>query len=109
VQEPKDSPVCGSVTIRRNINVDKGLPVFKGHFPGAPVVPAAMLLEWMLETLPGGNDADASWIVKQAKFVKTVEPGMNLSIAAIPVGDSFTVSVSSEAVTCATAKFRRAR
>ena len=38
------------------LHVASDLPVFAGHFPGTPLVPGALQLEWMLAALPGAAD-----------------------------------------------------
>ena len=91
---------------RREFRVDPGLPVFKGHFPGMPLVPAALLLEWMEKTLPG-DGPNARWTVLQAKFVKAVEPGAEIVLSVNTSGETYAVTITSAAGTHATAKFRR--
>ena len=99
-----DTPVvCGER------HVDPTMPVFEGHFPGFPLVPAATLLEWMLESLPGGSDTDAAWTVVQAKFTKAVEPGMNIFFKVKRDREKFAVEVVSSEGSHAVAKFRRDR
>lgn len=88
--------------------VHPDLPVFKGHFPGMPLVPAALLLEWMLESLPNGKDENTAWTVMQAKFTKAVQPGDTINI--IASGDESCTSVrmiGKDGNVHATAKFRR--
>lgn len=60
--------------------VDPALPVLAGHFPGNPLVPAALQLEWMLAALPGGSTEEARWNIRQAKFLKPLRPGMAYAI-----------------------------
>jgi 3-hydroxymyristoyl/3-hydroxydecanoyl-(acyl carrier protein) dehydratase len=103
------SLICDEAVASREIHVDPALPVFTGHFPNAPMIPAALLLEWMLESLPEGRREDAHWTVLHAKFTKAVEPNSTIRIHVTSKENEFSVSVTSPAGNHATAKFRRDR
>ncbi len=70
------------VEIEQPIAAD--LPAFDGHFPGAPVLPGAVLLALVLRAI----GQRASWaglvgaapLVQQVKFLAAVAPGQTLSI-----------------------------
>jgi 3-hydroxymyristoyl/3-hydroxydecanoyl-(acyl carrier protein) dehydratase len=51
---------------------------FSGHFPGNPIVPGALLLQWLLEqvshSIAVGVDVVA---VSSAKFLTSLKPGDN--------------------------------
>jgi 3-hydroxyacyl-[acyl-carrier-protein] dehydratase len=51
-------------------------PVFAGHFPGRPIVPGVMLLEWVLtEVGQALGRAPHALRVREAKFFAPLEPG----------------------------------
>jgi 3-hydroxymyristoyl/3-hydroxydecanoyl-(acyl carrier protein) dehydratase len=56
-------------------------PAFAGHFPGAPIVPGALLLDETVRAL-GAPDAaaDLRCEIAAAKFLSVVRPGEILSL-----------------------------
>jgi 3-hydroxymyristoyl/3-hydroxydecanoyl-(acyl carrier protein) dehydratase len=52
-------------------------PAFPGHFPGAPVVPGALLLGAALEALGMGG---AGTRIASAKFLHPVAPGEEIDV-----------------------------
>jgi len=85
--------------------VDPGLPVFAGHFPGMPLVPAALELEWMLAAIPG-SDSDG-WVVKLAKFTLPLLPGDSAEIHISRKGAGYSASIRSAKGVHASAVFER--
>ena len=55
-------------------------PAFTGHFPGAPVVPGAVLLDETLRAVQPENGPRQHWQIGAAKFVKPVRPGEPLTL-----------------------------
>lgn len=56
-------------------------PAFPGHFPGAPMVPGALLLDEALAVLCQARGlAYASLYVGSAKFLHPVGPGQELTV-----------------------------
>jgi 3-hydroxymyristoyl/3-hydroxydecanoyl-(acyl carrier protein) dehydratase len=49
---------------------------YSGHFPGNPIVPGALLLQWLLaqvrDSIDAGDDITA---VSSAKFIASLKPG----------------------------------
>ena len=53
-----------------------GHPVFAGHFPGRPIVPGVMLLEWVqAEIATTLRRRPRELRVREAKFFTPLEPG----------------------------------
>lgn len=57
-----------------------GHPVFDGHFPGAPMVPGALLLAAALDALGLGG---AGTVVASAKFLHPVPPDTDVEVRRI--------------------------
>ena len=56
-------------------------PAFEGHFPGAPVLPAVVLLDAALHAVALASPAaSAPWQVQTAKFHSAVRPGEALEL-----------------------------
>lgn len=49
-------------------------PCFPDHFPGAPLVPGALLLKWIAALLAEQRQLKVNYI-KQVKFLAPVKPG----------------------------------
>jgi len=57
------------------------LPVFRGHFPGHPIVPGVYQLGCMLEAFRRGSGfREKSCRIKTAKFLAVVEPPCRLQV-----------------------------
>ena len=56
-------------------------PALAGHFPGAPILPAVLLLDEIMCALAtdGSTVPGARWQISTAKFVQPVRPGETLS------------------------------
>ena len=62
-------------TIVRYRSIPPEHPVFAGHFPGNPIVPGVMLLEWVLgEVARVLGRAPASLRVRETKFFTPLAP-----------------------------------
>lgn len=90
-----DSIVDGKVVA--NFYVDEKMDLFKGHFPGRPVLPGVIQIEMMAQAACMGlkilfQEKDPSSIgklevallkVENAKFRRPILPGMHLKIFAV--------------------------
>ena len=79
--------VEGELRVERELRVPVNHPAFAGHFPGAPVLPGALLLSMILQTV-----ADAPALtallgaqpqIDQVKFLAPVGPGELLRITLV--------------------------
>jgi 3-hydroxymyristoyl/3-hydroxydecanoyl-(acyl carrier protein) dehydratase len=60
-------------------------PVLRGHFPGRPIVPGVMLLEWVLEAAARDQArAPASLRVREAKFFTPLAPAQRAELLLEP-------------------------
>ena len=88
-------PLLGSIEIEQPIDAD--LPAFDGHFPGAPVLPGAVLLALVLRAVA----RQPAWArrtgrdpcVPQVKFLAAVGPGQMLRIRLDDTGRAIAFSV----------------
>ena len=55
-------------------------PAYEGHFPGAPVLPGAVLLDAVLGAIEAAGDGARRWRVTVVKFTGTVRPGDPLEL-----------------------------
>ena len=60
--------------------LDAQWPVFAGHFPSHPVLPGALLLDWVVSAITAQLRSPVE-SVSQVKFPQTAEPGDCLSVA----------------------------
>ena len=57
-------------------------PVFAGHFPGNPLLPGALLIDWAVDTLNRKMGwATGSRSIRQAKFLSPARPNESLVLA----------------------------
>lgn len=64
--------------------VPAGHPAFAGHFPGQPIVPGVVLLDWALGRARQRRPDARSWTVVQTKFLRPVGPGAQLVLTLTP-------------------------
>jgi len=82
----------GEVNITAELLLNKDNDIFKGHFPGQPVLPGACMLQILKEVLEDAlNKKFRLKKADQIKFLLSVDPGVSsgikLSIAYVIEGD----------------------
>ncbi len=78
MRAPAGAPAEAAITF--SIPVDH--PALPGHFPGAPVVPGALLLAEGLPRLEAAlGAAIAWWRIEYVKFLRPVAPGLAVTAA----------------------------
>ena len=60
--------------------LDAQWPVFAGHFPAHPVLPGALLLDWVVDAIQQQQGC-AVVGVSQVKFLRAAEPGDTLTVS----------------------------
>ena len=59
----------------RTFAVPPGHPIFVGHFPGRPIVPGVMLLEWVLGEIAQLRGCAPSVLrIREVKFIAPLAP-----------------------------------
>ena len=81
-------------------------PSYEGHFPGAPILPAVVLLGEALAAVERSHGA-ATWTVSQAKFTRAVMPGTALTLTHEGDGDSVRFEIRSAEGVVASGAFAR--
>jgi len=67
--------------IVRTLRVAADHPIFAGHFPGRPIVPGVMLLEWVLNEVAAAlGRAPAALRLRECKFFTPLAPGANAEL-----------------------------
>lgn len=95
--------MTGANTIDASTTRELRLPIpaehrcYADHFPGAPLVPGALLLKWIMALLAEAGYGQINYL-KQVKFLAPVLPGADLRICITAKADAQTCSV---AVYCA--------
>ena len=56
-------------------SVDPAHPALPGHFPGRPVVPGVLLLEYVLAAIETAHGPVDAWRLPQVKFARPLLPG----------------------------------
>ena len=66
--------------------VDAGHRALAGHFPGSPIVPAAVLLRFVELTLARAGQRLTG--IELMKFLRPVRPGELIDVTVTPIGGS---------------------
>ncbi len=76
------------------LSVPREHPCFAGHFPGNPLVPGALLTQWLIDAL--ADEGVHVTQIRQLKFLLPVRPGacLSLSLSPAPRGSSLLLSAS---------------
>lgn len=103
-------------TVEAELDVDPGLPLFAGHFPGHPVLPGVIIMEALAQAasfcvlVDRGAEGSIGFLtgIDKAKFRRQVEPGETLMLKARIVKSSSRLCVadveaSVDGQVCATA------
>ena len=80
--------------VQAHWTLDAHWPVFAGHFPGAPVLPGAVLIDWAVQQLARatGQGSDCA----QAKFPNAAQPGDVLLLRITPAAQGFAFAIDKE-------------
>jgi 3-hydroxymyristoyl/3-hydroxydecanoyl-(acyl carrier protein) dehydratase len=92
-----DERVAGSSSVVRVLQVRDGIDGLEGHFPGSPVVPGVVQIQWVIHTarrLVGGMPSVGRF--EGLKFKALIRPGQRVEVAASlsESGDSIQFRIS---------------
>jgi 3-hydroxymyristoyl/3-hydroxydecanoyl-(acyl carrier protein) dehydratase len=99
--------VIDAATARARVRRERAVELCRGHFPGEPIVPGAMLVGIMAElasVLVGEPDGAPTTIVR-ARFVRRVEPDDAITVTATRTGARVDVELLTAGVRAARATF----
>jgi 3-hydroxymyristoyl/3-hydroxydecanoyl-(acyl carrier protein) dehydratase len=89
-------PERAGASLEFTLDLTPDLPVFDGHFPDTPILPAVAQIDWALRLAREHFPMPASFQAARAlKFLRIVQPPVKLSLVLAPAGDravSFTYS-----------------
>lgn len=64
-------------------------PAFRGHFPGYPLLPGALLLDWVIERAAAEWQVPSTALgIEQTKFLLPVRPGALIRLILAPIATS---------------------
>lgn len=81
------------VTRELHLSIPAGHRCFTDHFPGAPLVPGALLLKWLMALLADNGYGQTRYL-KQIKFLAPVYPGDNLRVCITGIADALQFSIT---------------
>ncbi len=58
-----------------HLSIPREHDCFEGHFPGDPLVPGALMIQWLAELIQNALPADTLSTLKVMKFISPVRPG----------------------------------
>lgn len=80
-------PVRAGAALEFTLDLTPDHPVFDGHFPDTPVLPAVAQLDWALRLAREHLPVPAGFKAAHAlKFLRMVQPPVRLSLALTPAG-----------------------
>lgn len=86
------------------LSIPKNHDVFSGHFPDDPLLPGALLIEWIAQSIEASSTFSITEI-KKVKFIKPVRPNEKLILTLNQKQDHLIVEASSEKGTHIKGKF----
>lgn len=73
--------MTGAIEYSATLPVDPEHPVFAGHFPGRPIVPGVLLIDWALAAIQDVvPEPMLMGELGTVKFLQPVRPGAELSV-----------------------------
>lgn len=67
-------------SIVKNIDVTEANGFCQGHFPGHPIVPAAVQAQWAIDLMNEHIGTTGSWRMQQAKFLRELLLGNQVEL-----------------------------
>ena len=90
--------------ISLTLDIPESHPVFAGHFPNDPLVPGALLIDWIAGAIELALTTNIGTI-KQVKFINPVRPSDQLSLHLTPKNEHYQVLVLNHETPCIKGKF----
>jgi 3-hydroxymyristoyl/3-hydroxydecanoyl-(acyl carrier protein) dehydratase len=91
-----EGPELAGAALEFSLDLTPDHPVFDGHFPGTPILPAVAQIDWALRLARAHFPVPAGFKAAHAlKFLRIVQPPVRLSLRLAPAGEhavSFTYS-----------------
>ena len=89
-----------------NIVAPPDHPCYVDHFPGDPIVPGALLIQWIISAIEENNGAVSVVAVSSIKFMRPVYPGDHCLLSIVKATSATSIELKKGEVTVLKGKLK---